>query len=85
VLAGDFNLTVEHPLYRCDWSGYTNAFSQTGWGLGRTMFTRQMALRLDHVLCGPDWHVTRCWVGPEVGSAHCPVIAELTWRGPTPD
>jgi vancomycin resistance protein VanJ len=30
VVAGDFNLTVEHPLYRHDWSGYTNAFSRAG-------------------------------------------------------
>jgi endonuclease/exonuclease/phosphatase (EEP) superfamily protein YafD len=80
VLAGDFNLTAEHPLYRRDWSGYTNAFSWAGWGLGHTMFTRRMGLRIDQVLCGSAWRPDRCWVGPNVGSAHHPVVAELTWR-----
>jgi endonuclease/exonuclease/phosphatase family metal-dependent hydrolase len=62
LLAGDFNLTSEHPLFRSDWSGYTDAFSRTGWGLGHTMFSRRIGLRIDHVLCGPGWRPIRCWV-----------------------
>jgi vancomycin resistance protein VanJ len=77
LLAGDFNLTVEHPLYRRDWSGYTDAFSRTSWGLGHTMFTRKIGLRIDHILCGRGWRPKSCWVGPDVGSAHRPVIADL--------
>jgi endonuclease/exonuclease/phosphatase (EEP) superfamily protein YafD len=77
LVAGDFNLTAEHALYRRDWSGLTDAFSRTSWGLGHTMFTRNFAVRIDHILCGPDWRPIRCWVGPDVGSAHRPVIADL--------
>ena len=85
LLAGDFNLTAEHPLYRRDWSGHANAFTRTGWGLGRTMFTRHMALRIDHILSGHDWVPIGCWVGPDVGSAHRPVVAELVWKGRPPE
>jgi endonuclease/exonuclease/phosphatase (EEP) superfamily protein YafD len=77
VLAGDFNLTCEHALFRRDWSGYQDAFSQTSWGLGHTMFTRQIGLRIDHILCGREWTPLRCEVGPNVGSAHLPVVADL--------
>jgi vancomycin resistance protein VanJ len=77
LLAGDFNLTIQHALFRRDWSEYTDAFARTSWGLGHTMFTRHIGLRIDHILCGSDWRPTRCWVGPDVGSAHRPLIADL--------
>jgi endonuclease/exonuclease/phosphatase (EEP) superfamily protein YafD len=77
ILAGDFNLTAEHPLYNRDWSAYNDAFACTGWGLGQTMFTRNIGLRIDHVLCGASWQPRSCRVGPDVGSAHRPLIAEL--------
>ena len=83
LLAGDFNLTPEHPLYRRDWSDFRNAFSQTGWGLGHTMFTRRIGLRIDHVLCGSQWRPEACRVGLDVGSAHRPVVAVLSWEGPS--
>ncbi len=77
VLAGDFNLTAEHPLFCRDWSDYRDAFAWTSWGLGHTMFTRLIGLRIDHILCGPAWRPRRCVVGPDVGSAHLPVVADL--------
>ncbi len=82
ILAGDFNLTAEHPIFRRDWSGYGDAFSETSWGFGETMFTRWIGLRIDHVLNGPNWAALSCQVGPDVGSAHRPVVADLTWIGP---
>jgi vancomycin resistance protein VanJ len=81
VLAGDLNLTAEHPLFRRDWSGYANAFSETGWGLGRTMSTRKIGLRIDHILSGPEWMSVRSWVDRDVGSAHRPFLADLSWIG----
>ena len=77
VLAGDFNLTAEHPLYCRDWSTFKDAFAWTGWGLGQTMFTRRIGLRIDHVLCGATWQPITCRVGPDVGSVHRPLIADL--------
>ena len=82
VIAGDFNLTPEHPAFRRDWSAYTDAFSRTGWGAGRTMFTRRIGLRIDHILCGAAWRPIRCWVADtDVGSAHRAVIADLVDDG----
>jgi endonuclease/exonuclease/phosphatase family metal-dependent hydrolase len=77
VLAGDLNLAVEHLLYRRDWSSFTVAFQQTTWGLGHTMFAKHIWLRIDRILCERDWGPTRCWVVPDVGSTHRPVIADL--------
>jgi endonuclease/exonuclease/phosphatase (EEP) superfamily protein YafD len=39
-------------------------------------------VRIDHILAGPGWQAERCWVGPDVGSPHRPVIADLIWTGP---
>jgi endonuclease/exonuclease/phosphatase (EEP) superfamily protein YafD len=82
LLAGDFNLTSEHPLFRRDWSNYMDAFSQTAWGLGHTMFTRGISLRIDHILCGEGWRPLRCWVeARDLGSDHRAVIADLIEDG----
>ncbi len=81
IIAGDFNMPVESAIYRQCWSRYTNAFSKTGWGFGHTKFTPvgsyRYGARIDHVLSGPDWQPRRCWVGPDVGPEHRPVLAEL--------
>lgn len=84
VVAGDFNLTAEHPIFRADWSAYADAFSRAGWGLGHTMHTRRLGLRIDHVLSGPGWAPARVAVGPDVGSAHRPVLADLVGVPPRP-
>jgi endonuclease/exonuclease/phosphatase (EEP) superfamily protein YafD len=80
LVAGDFNTPPDSPVYRQYWSSYTNAFSFGGFGFGNTHFTRRTAIRIDHVLAGEGWRVSRCWVGPNVGSAHRPVVADLELR-----
>ena len=77
LIAGDFNTPADGALYREHWSGFSNAFSQAGLGFGHTHFTRWTSIRIDHVLAGPGWVVRSCRVGPDVGSAHRPVIADL--------
>jgi vancomycin resistance protein VanJ len=44
-------------------------------------------VRIDHILAGPGWYCARCWVGPDVGSPHRPVLADLiaTWKGENPN
>jgi vancomycin resistance protein VanJ len=80
VIAGDFNTPVESAIYQRDWGRYSNAFSCAGWGLGHTKFTRWHGVRIDHVLATSAWTVRRCVVGPDVGSDHRPVIADLEMR-----
>ena len=79
VLLGDFNTPPESIIFRRVWSGFTNAFSDAGWGWGYTFHARRTAVRIDHVLVGGGAWATKCWVGPDVGSPHRPVIADLAW------
>jgi vancomycin resistance protein VanJ len=76
LLAGDFNLPPESTVYRRDWSRYTDAFSAAGLGTGYTWFSRYHGLRIDHALAGSGWRCLGCWVGPDVGSDHRPLIAD---------
>ncbi len=84
ILAGDFNVTADSPIYRETWARFDNAFTRSGFGFGHTerpyRLGWQFGIRIDHVLCGPDWRPCRCWVGPDVGSDHLPLIADLALK-----
>jgi vancomycin resistance protein VanJ len=82
LLAGDFNMPVESSLYRDAFGGYCNAFSYAGRGFGHTKFTRWHGVRIDHILANDDWEIHRCWVGPDIGSDHRPVIADVSLAAP---
>ena len=81
ILVGDFNMPTDSGVYRRDWARYRNAFSNAGLGFGYTEWPRirgfSWGVRIDHILTGPDWQPRRCWVGPDVGSDHLPLLAEL--------
>jgi endonuclease/exonuclease/phosphatase (EEP) superfamily protein YafD len=78
LVMGDFNTPPESAIFRRVWGRYTDAFASAGWGWGYTFFTmRKIAVRIDHILAGPGWYCERCWVGPDVGSPHRPLLAEL--------
>jgi vancomycin resistance protein VanJ len=83
IIAGDLNLLPDSPIYRRFWSGYWNAFGSAGLGFGYTEWPHvpvvRFGIRIDHILSGPDWRPYRCWVGPDIGSDHLPLIADLTW------
>lgn len=77
ILAGDFNTPDDSPLFRSAWSGLQDAFNVAGFGFGVTYARHRTALRIDHVLCDPSWTVSDCRVGPDVGSGHRVLTAEL--------
>ena len=77
VLAGDFNTTADSPIFREHWSDFANAFARRGFGFGYTYVINHTQLRIDHLLTDPSWRVIRCWVGPEVGSPHRPLIVDM--------
>jgi vancomycin resistance protein VanJ len=83
LIAGDFNTPPESTIFEDVWTGYTDAFGAAGWGWGYTFFGARTMVRIDHVLAGLGWTCTNCRVGPNVGSPHRPVIADLIWWGPT--
>lgn len=80
VLAGDFNTTDDSPIFREDWADFHDAFTDCGQGIGYTYLNRHTQLRIDHVMIGPGGQTVRCWVGPDVGSPHRPLIADLRIR-----
>jgi vancomycin resistance protein VanJ len=80
LLAGDFNTTDDSPIFREHWRGFADAFSERGAGFGYTYLIGHTQIRIDHVLAGPVWRFVRCWVGPDVGSPHRPVVAEANFR-----
>jgi vancomycin resistance protein VanJ len=81
IVAGDFNMPPDSVIYRNFWSSYENAFTAAGLGFGYTEWPRlrrlPIGIRIDHVLTGRGWRPVRCWVGPDVGSDHLPLIADL--------
>lgn len=84
LIAGDFNTPADSTIYDEYWSSYTNAFSTAGMGWGHTFFTGRYSVRIDHQLGKSNWQCTRCWVGPDVGSEHHPVIADWEYTGGRP-
>lgn len=85
IIAGDFNMPVDSVIYRSTWSNFSNAFSTAGFGLGFTKYTRWHGVRIDHILIDSDWEVICCKVGPNLGSDHLPLVAELRLLGRTVD
>lgn len=83
ILVGDFNTPPESLVYQRHWSSFENAFSAAGWGWGYTYQTRRLRIRIDHVLAGRGWRCRRCWLGPNVGTPHHPVLADLEWADGT--
>ncbi len=79
ILAGDFNTPPQSAIFRRVWPGYVDAFGSAGWGWGYTFYGGRTMVRIDHVLAGPGWRCDRCWVGPDIGSPHRPVVADLVW------
>jgi len=84
IVAGDFNTPTDSSIYRRAWSRYRNAFSTSGFGFGNTIRPKvhgwRFGIRIDHILTGPNWWPRDCWVGPDIGSEHLPVIADLVWN-----
>jgi endonuclease/exonuclease/phosphatase (EEP) superfamily protein YafD len=81
IIAGDFNMTADSTIYRRTWSRYRNAFGWAGFGYGYTKQTairrRGYGLRIDHILTDENWVPVDCRVGPDLGSDHLPLIADL--------
>ncbi len=85
LLVGDFNTPPESALFRDSWSGYRDAFADAGWGWGYTFTNRWTRVRIDHILVRDGGRATSCWVGPDIGSPHRPVIADVAWPTPPPN
>ena len=81
LIAGDFNMTQTSPVYKRYWSKYANAFSRAGRGFGYTYYSGWHGVRIDHILSDSNWRIIRSKAGPDVGSDHKPVIADMIFTG----
>lgn len=87
LIAGDFNMPADDSTMAALRSSFRFAFEEAGWGYGYTRPARRPWVRIDHILTGPQWYVSACRVGPDFGSDHLPVVAEvvLPARPPVPN
>jgi endonuclease/exonuclease/phosphatase (EEP) superfamily protein YafD len=77
LVAGDFNMPPDESTMFSLRTVLRSAFEEAGWGYGYTRPARLPWFRIDHILTSPEWEVTRCWVGPDFGSDHLPILAEV--------
>ncbi|HWE36279.1 MAG TPA: endonuclease/exonuclease/phosphatase family protein [Isosphaeraceae bacterium] len=80
LFGGDFNATPDSPLFDPIRARFRSAFERAGWGYGYTRPTALPWARIDQLWVGDDWAVSRCWVGPDLGADHLPVLAEVVLR-----
>lgn len=80
LVLGDFNMPVESAIYRESWAALGNAFSRAGRGFALTRENGWIRVRIDHILYGRAWTARRSWMGPDLGSDHRPILADLTRR-----
>lgn len=84
LVAGDFNISTASPIYKKYWTQFTDTFLKRGFGFGYTYHTGWHGVRIDHVLCDSDWRVIRFQTGPDIGTEHRPVIADVEFIGISP-
>lgn len=80
LIAGDFNQPPESAIFRRDWGEFGDAHATAGWGWGYTWHSRWHGLRIDHCLGSPEWACRKCFVGPNVGSDHRPLVSDWILR-----
>jgi endonuclease/exonuclease/phosphatase (EEP) superfamily protein YafD len=80
-LAADFNITPWSPVFADILEGSGLRDSSLGFGVAPTWLSRPLffGLPIDHILVSPDIKVKNRHVGPDVGSDHFPVIADLAF------
>ncbi|MCS6801792.1 MAG: endonuclease/exonuclease/phosphatase family protein [Chloroflexota bacterium] len=86
VLLGDFNMTRFQAQYRrVAAAGLVDAFLAAGRGFGRTFPLRLgripllPLLRLDYIWLSSHLEAVSAHVGPDAGSDHLPVLADVRW------
>ncbi len=77
LLAGDFNMPADDAALAALQQNFRFAFDEAGWGYGYTRPTDYPWVRIDHILTAPDCGIISCHVGPDFGSDHLPVWAEI--------
>jgi vancomycin resistance protein VanJ len=91
ILMGDFNFVDQNDNYTLlSGRGLTDAFREVGWGFGTTwpahnIWPLRLLVRIDYVWHSNHFRAIRAWIGPNAGSDHLPVLAELVWQAEIQD
>ncbi len=82
LVGGDFNMPRDSPMMDLLRQEFRVGFEEAGWGYGYTRPSTLPWVGIDQVLASSKWRFRRCWVGPDVGSDHLPMIAEVVLPAP---
>jgi hypothetical protein len=77
IIAGDFNLAPDSPLFNGNFPGMSDAWEAMGFGFGWTYFHQHTMVRIDHVLTNDLLRCKAIAAGPSLGSPHRPLMADL--------
>ncbi|MFV0423586.1 endonuclease/exonuclease/phosphatase family protein [Oleidesulfovibrio sp.] len=81
IVAGDFNMPRESSLFRRFWGDMQDAFVANSTGYGWTFFERMKGIPVmvgvDHILTSNGVRSAWFQIGPDVGSDHRPIIADV--------
>ncbi len=89
LLTGDFNETEWSRPYQLITAELQDSYRDAGHGFGHTYPSNFIwgswhfslpLMRIDYVFHSAELDATRAWVGPDGGSDHLPVVAELVFR-----
>ena len=84
IVTGDFNMPRESAVFREFWGDLGSAFDACGSGFGYSKETVvkhvEFGTRIDHVLFDDKWTCHGAHLGPEMGSDHRGMIAELSLK-----
>jgi hypothetical protein len=80
IVAGDFNTPEESRIYSRWWSRFSDAFEEAGIGAGYSWHSHWHGIRIDHILLNDQVASRQTWIGPDLGSDHVPVLADLVVR-----
>lgn len=85
IMAGDFNQTLWAPRFRQFETGSGLITARRGEGVLTTypIVFDWFGLPIDHILVSPDIEISRCWVGPDIGSDHRPMLIDFSLKPST--
>jgi len=82
LMAGDFNMPDDDPIYLSHFSWLNNAFNQYGFGFNYTQYINFhgipfLSFRIDHILFSDDLEMSDVKVLESLGGDHRPIMATL--------
>jgi vancomycin resistance protein VanJ len=81
IIAGDFNLVFDSPLFAYRFPSMQDSFESTGMGFGWTYSNQWTTVRIDHVLSNHFFQPTNFSKGPLfLGSQHFPIVTDLVLK-----